>query len=265
MTTRKPFRRIGLTETKDLMTRSDLTIFDVRATDAFDSGHIGGAHHLTVINVSQFVAKTSKENPVLIYCYHGFASQEYAQIFGDFGFLDVYSLDGGFEAWRTAEQPPHKAILSKTLETWLGVQGFSSRSTVIANNMTPLMKACHLGEISIVKELVVSGETLNAKNSDGNNALWLACVGNSVDAMTLLIDAGFVIDILTDNGATTLMYAASSGRAWAVERLLAAGADTALETQDGFTALDMASTAECLQLLRKPVQNRAAVPVKETV
>lgn len=265
MTTRKQFRRIGFNEARELMEQRGLIIFDVRAKDAFDSGRIGDAHHLTVINVSQFMAKTPKESPVLIYCYHGFASQEYAQIFSDFGFSNVYSLDGGFEAWQRTEQPPNKTILSKALQIWLDGQGFSSLGAIIANNTTPLMKACLLGEIGLVKELITNGGNLNAKNADGNNALWLSCVGNCADAMTILIDAGIDIDNLNDNGATTLMYAASSGRAWAVDRLLAAGANTALETLDGFTALDVASTAECLNLLRKPTRKLVAAALTEPV
>jgi thiosulfate/3-mercaptopyruvate sulfurtransferase len=46
------------------------------------------------------------------------------------------------------------------------------------------------------------------------------------------------------------MYAASSGKAAIVERLLAKGADVAAETLDGFSALDLAGTIECLALLR---------------
>jgi hypothetical protein len=45
------------------------------------------------------------------------------------------------------------------------------------------------------------------------------------------------------------MYAASAGKARALARLLAAGADLGIEV-DGMTALDMAATLECLQLLR---------------
>jgi thiosulfate/3-mercaptopyruvate sulfurtransferase len=47
------------------------------------------------------------------------------------------------------------------------------------------------------------------------------------------------------------MYAASAGKAAIAERLLAKGADTGLETLDGFTALDLAATVECLALLRR--------------
>ena len=52
------------------------------------------------------------------------------------------------------------------------------------------------------------------------------------------------------NGATALMYAASTGKTAIVQLLLDAGADTALETLDGFTALDLVANRACMKLLR---------------
>jgi thiosulfate/3-mercaptopyruvate sulfurtransferase len=79
----------------------------------------------------------------------------------------------------------------------------------------------------------------------------MACVGESLEAMDLLIRAGIGLDHQNDNGATCLMYAASTGKHAVVEALLAADANPQLETLDGFSALDMAATIECLRLLRR--------------
>jgi thiosulfate/3-mercaptopyruvate sulfurtransferase len=75
-------------------------------------------------------------------------------------------------------------------------------------------------------------------------------VSDDPDIVGLLLRAGADIDNRNDTGATCLMYAASSGKHRIVERLLAGGADVACETQDGFSALDMAASVECLYLLR---------------
>ena len=58
------------------------------------------------------------------------------------------------------------------------------------------------------------------------------------------------MDHQNDNGATCLMYAASTGKHAVVEKLLHAGANPQLKTLDDFSALDMAATIECLRLLR---------------
>jgi hypothetical protein len=47
------------------------------------------------------------------------------------------------------------------------------------------------------------------------------------------------------------MYPVSSGKPDVIARLLARGADTKFETLDGFSALDLCSTIECLTLLRQ--------------
>ncbi len=100
MRERHPFKRIGLLEIDSVLARHNLIVLDVRDSDSFEESHIDGAHHASHANVSTLLGHLAKTVPILIYCYHGNASQEYAQIFSDFGFIEVYSLDGGYEAWR---------------------------------------------------------------------------------------------------------------------------------------------------------------------
>jgi thiosulfate/3-mercaptopyruvate sulfurtransferase len=234
--------------------RDNALVLDVRNARAFHEGHIEGAVHVSHANVSALIDGTARNTPILIYCYHGNASREFGQIFSDFGFSNVCSVDGGYEAWR---QQPHAGVgnvaVEPTLRLWLIEQGFSPDdvNAVIANATTPLMRAAHVGSTTVLRMLIAHGATLNARNADGNNALWLACVGRHHGAVDLLIECGIDIDNRNDNGATPLMYAASAGIADVVERLLARGADIAAETLDGFTALDLAGTIECLTLLRR--------------
>jgi thiosulfate/3-mercaptopyruvate sulfurtransferase len=153
-------------------------------------------------------------------------------------------MDGGYEAWSHRPRPTG-AVPEEALQAWLTQQGFQPDDVngVGPNAMTPLMKAAHLGQAEIARKLIAAGAKLDARNADGNNALWLACVGQHLDMIDLLVDAGVDIDNRNDNGATCLMYAASSGKDGVVAKLLASGADTAPETLDGFSALDMAATA----------------------
>ena len=46
--------------------------------------------------------RLAKEAPLLIYCYHGNASKTYAQMFADFHFTRVFSIDGGYPALEMA-------------------------------------------------------------------------------------------------------------------------------------------------------------------
>ncbi|CCE01173.1 ankyrin repeat domain-containing protein [Bradyrhizobium sp. STM 3809] len=234
--------------------------FDVRDQASFNAGHLAGAQHLTQRNVSELIAGTTRRTPILIYCYHGHASQEYARTFSDFGFAEVYSLDGGYEAWRLHFPARSGAArIGPTLAAWLAAQGFppDDVDAAIANRTTPLMRAAHLGNVAVIRELLAAGAGIAARNADGNNALWLACVGRHLDAIDALVEAGIDVDNRNDNGATSLMYASSSGKAEVVAHLLAKGADIKSETLDGFSALDMAASLECLTLLRQAAKAAA--------
>ncbi len=252
MRARTPFQRIDAQRAEALFTRGDLAVLDVRDAGSFDQSHVEGAEHVTSGNLSAVLGATAKTRPILIYCYHGNASREYGQIFSDFGFSEVYSLDGGYEAWRTRPPARGNTALGAELQQWLAAQQFEAAevNATIANATTPLMKASHQGNGKIARMLIAAGAQVNTRNADGNNALWLACVGGHLEMIDTLVEAGIDIDNRNDNGATPLMYAASSGKAAVIERLLAKGADVTPETLDGFSALDLAQTIECLRLLR---------------
>jgi rhodanese-related sulfurtransferase len=251
MRPRTPFERIDTQRAEALFSHSSLVVLDARDAGSFNKSHIDGAQHLSSANLSAVLGATACNRPILIYCYHGNASQEYAQTFSDFGFSEVYSLDGGYEAWRARPLASERSVPDQELQQWLAEQHFPSAdvNAVVANATTPLMKASHHGDHRVARLLIAAGAEVNARNADGNNALWLACVGNHLDMIDTLVEAGIDIDNRNDNGATPLMYAASSGKAVVVERLLAKGADVAPETLDGFSALDLAQTIECLRLL----------------
>lgn len=139
-----------------------------------------------------------------------------------------------------------------TLRPWLAEHGFTSDdlNALGPSGLNPLMRAARLGDAKRVNELLQHGARLEARNADGNNALWFACVGEHHDMIALLVKHGIAIDNQNVNGATCLMYASSTGKDAVVQTLLANGANAALKSLDDFTALDVAATIGCLQLLR---------------
>jgi thiosulfate/3-mercaptopyruvate sulfurtransferase len=253
MRQRAQFKCIGIEEAEGLIKRGGALIVDVRDAGSHNRSRINGSKLVSMKNISDVIAETTKDTPILIYCYRGHASREYAQVFSDFGYGEVYSLDGGYEGWKSRPKPAAAAPQTSPLQQWLVEHGYPADdvNAIVANGMTPLMTASHAGGASVVRTLLAAGASLDVRNGDGNNALWLACVARNIEIIDLLVDAGINIDNRNDNGATCLMYAASSGRAEVVERLLVKGADTAPETFDGFSAVDLASTEECLTLLRQ--------------
>ncbi|MDQ2994688.1 MAG: rhodanese-like domain-containing protein [Pseudomonadota bacterium] len=77
---------------------TDVVIYDIRDPSSFQSGHIPGAKLLS----HQMITKCPpeiKQKPVIIYCYHGISSQAAADFLQQQGFVEVYSMIGGFTAW----------------------------------------------------------------------------------------------------------------------------------------------------------------------
>ena len=96
------FKHIDVAGTKALQ-QQGAKIFDIRDLGSYGNSHIEGAVHLSNENLQQVVTDTPVDSSVVIYCYHGISSQQAAQYFVSQGFVDVYSMDGGFEAWRQQE------------------------------------------------------------------------------------------------------------------------------------------------------------------
>lgn len=264
--TPRTFTRITATDLPTwLAARPQALLLDARDSHRHAQGHLAGALRLDGRNHERLLLSEPKDRAVLIYCYHGNASQSYAQMFADFGFVDVADLIGGWTAWELgaadrplaspAAAPSRSAFASEVppeLAAWLTAEGFDPRDPDAPGpyGNTPLMHAAWRGHQAVVEQLLAAGVRLEATNSDGNNALWLACVHGDPALLRRLVAAGVPVDHANSTGATALMYAASAGKAEVLRTLLSLGANAALRSQDDFTALDMCASLDCLRLLR---------------
>lgn len=260
----RSFQRLNAAQARDwLAAHPEALVLDARSAEHHAAACLPGAVRLDGRNHELLLMHESRARPVFIYCYHGNASQTYAQMFADFGFKRVVDLVGGHEAWErvatgvTSPQPQRPPL---ALAEWLQRNGFAGVDTPGAHGNTPLMHAAWKGDTGTVMTLLDLGVDLHAVNGDGNTALWLACVANDAALVTQLVAAGLDIDHVNATGATCLMYAASSSKPAIVQRLLELGADPAIKTQDDFTALDMAASLECLRLLRAATPRTRPAP-----
>ncbi|HEY3327551.1 MAG TPA: ankyrin repeat domain-containing protein [Novimethylophilus sp.] len=253
------FQRISPAQAADLIRRSragiqPLALFDTRDERSYRHGHLTGADRLTEQGFGDMVAILPKNIPVMIYCYHGNASQVYAGMFADFRFSEVYSVDGGYEALAPAlpDPPALSSRSSRELADFITKYHFNPANLDSPWDfaLTPLMRAALLGRDDLAEELLAHGINPHLRNSDGNNALWLACVPGNAVLVQRLIDAGINLDNRNLTGATALMYTASSGKPEMMTLLLKSGANPLIRTDDDYLAVELAATAECLQLLR---------------
>lgn len=99
------FKRISVEDANAILASNPASeVVDIRDEGSFEQSHIPQATHLHGSNLQDFVINAEFDQPVLVYCYHGISSQSAAQMLVTQGFEQVYSVDGGYEAWRL--QPP---------------------------------------------------------------------------------------------------------------------------------------------------------------
>jgi thiosulfate sulfurtransferase len=98
------FAHISVQETRQKLSEGVVRIVDIRDDAAFAAGHIKDSTQLTNGSLHSFMSDVEFDIPVIVCCYHGVSSQQAAQFLIHQGFEEVYSLDGGFEAWHK-DQP----------------------------------------------------------------------------------------------------------------------------------------------------------------
>jgi rhodanese-related sulfurtransferase len=93
---------------KEITTKEDIQILDVRTPDEFFSGHIKNALLADWNDRKEFerrVAYIDKSKPVYVYCLAGGRSAAAATKMRKMGYANVYELAGGTNAWRAANKP----------------------------------------------------------------------------------------------------------------------------------------------------------------
>jgi thiosulfate sulfurtransferase len=94
------YRKIDIAQACALIDQG-AQVVDIRDEASFNQRHIRDATHLGNHNLPQFLAQAAFDQPLIVCCYHGISSQPAAAYLAEQGFEQVYSLEGGFEAWRS--------------------------------------------------------------------------------------------------------------------------------------------------------------------
>lgn len=94
------YKCISIEEAEEIIKSEEVTLLDIRDDGSFLAGNVKDSVNVSDENVDDIVKNSDKENPVIIYCYHGNSSKGAAEYFYNMGFKKSYSVDGGFEVWR---------------------------------------------------------------------------------------------------------------------------------------------------------------------
>jgi len=96
-------REVTVEETKErLASDKEVRLVDVREDDEWRAGHAAGAEHLGKGIIERDIEATfpDKSTELILYCGGGFRSALAADVLQTMGYTNVYSMAGGWKAWR---------------------------------------------------------------------------------------------------------------------------------------------------------------------
>lgn len=106
-------KEVTVAETRDRMAdvNSDVRLIDVREDDEWRAGHAAGADHLGKGIIERDIEATvpDKSTELILYCGGGFRSALAADVLQDMGYTNVWSMAGGWKAWKDSGAPVNNA------------------------------------------------------------------------------------------------------------------------------------------------------------
>ena len=100
----KKFQTVTVSQVPELLADDKSLLLDCRQVRDYQAGHIDKAMHAHDGLVESLIRKADKATPLVIYCYHGHSSEHLAELFGNFGFQNVYSVEGGYAKWTEVQR-----------------------------------------------------------------------------------------------------------------------------------------------------------------
>jgi len=93
-----------------LINREKAVVIDICEVDEFATGHVGGAKNIPLAQFEDKLpgAVKNKALPLILVCKSGARSKRALGIAKKLGYAQAQSLNGGMNAWRTANLPVEK-------------------------------------------------------------------------------------------------------------------------------------------------------------
>ncbi len=96
-------REVSVEETRERM-KDGANLIDVREDNEFEAGHAQGATHLGRGIIERDIVEKfpDKDTELILYCGGGYRSALSADMLQKMGYRNVWSMAGGWKAWKDA-------------------------------------------------------------------------------------------------------------------------------------------------------------------
>jgi rhodanese-related sulfurtransferase len=101
-------KEVTVADTRDrLVANTAARLVDVREDDEWRAGHAAGAEHLGkgIIERDIEASVPDKTTEVILYCGGGYRSALAADVLQQMGYTNVWSMAGGWKAWKDSGAP----------------------------------------------------------------------------------------------------------------------------------------------------------------
>jgi rhodanese-related sulfurtransferase len=101
-------KEVTVAETRDrLGANPDARLIDVREDNEWDAAHAAGAIHLGKGIIERDIEATvpDKATELILYCGGGYRSALAADVLQNMGYTNVFSMAGGWKAWKESGAP----------------------------------------------------------------------------------------------------------------------------------------------------------------
>jgi rhodanese-related sulfurtransferase len=101
-------REVTVDETRERMAaNTGVRLIDVREDNEWQAAHAAGAEHLGKGIIERDIEEKvpDKSTEVILYCGGGFRSALAADVLQDMGYTNVFSMAGGWKAWKDSGAP----------------------------------------------------------------------------------------------------------------------------------------------------------------
>ena len=105
---REPFTRINVGEGKEMMSRDDVAVIDVREPPEYNAGHVPDARLIPVASVFARRDELPGDRDIVFVCAVGQRSALACEMAAAVGLTRLFNLEGGTEAWIEAGYPVEK-------------------------------------------------------------------------------------------------------------------------------------------------------------